>query len=203
MGYKLWSTNELLTSSDVNTYLMKQAVISTTSGSKPSSPPDGMLVFEQDTERYVQWNATAGSWRILGQTVDGSYTPTLTATTTNPTLGSGSGTIGRYTLRNGIWCDVRFTIKFGSSGAAAGSGQYLISLPFTSASDFTIAAPDCGAGYLKDDSAPATAQGMTFVSPGFATASFLANNVVVTNSAPWTWANLDSLAGSITYRTNL
>jgi hypothetical protein len=203
MGYKLWATNELLTSSDVNTYLMKQSVISTTSGSKPSSPPDGMVVWETDTERYVSYNATAAAWKIWGQMLDGSYTPSLTATTTNPTLGSGSGTIGRYTLRNGIWCDVRFTIKFGASGAAAGSGQYLISLPFTSASDFTIAAPDCGAGYLRDDSANATAQGMSFVSPGFATASFLANNVVVTSSAPWAWANLDSLAGSLTYRTAL
>lgn len=203
MGYKLWSTNELLTSSDVNTYLMKQAVIAAPSGSKPGSPPDGMLVFETDTERYVCWNATAGSWRILGQTIDGSYTPSLTAATTNPTLGSGSGVVGKFTLRAGIWCDVRFTIKFGSSGAAAGSGQYLISLPFTSASDFTIAAPDCGMAYLRDDSGPAIAQGMTYVSPGFATCSLVANNVTVTNSSLWTWANLDSIAGGLTYRTNL
>jgi hypothetical protein len=203
MGYKLWATNELATSSDVNTYLMKQAVISALSTSKPSSPQDGMVVWETDNERYVQYNSTAGAWKIWGQMLDGTYTVALTATTTNPTLGSGGGTIGKYTLRNGIWCDVRFTIKFGASGAAAGSGQYLINLPFTSAGDFTIAAPDCGAAYLRDDSVPALAQGMTFVSPGFATLSLLANNVTLTSSAPWTWANLDSIAGSLTYRTNL
>jgi hypothetical protein len=183
--------------------LLAQTIVPCTSGTRPSSPADGMVIWETDTERYMTYNVSLGGWKHLGQIVDGTYTVALTATTTNPTLGSGGGTIGKYTLRNGIWCDVRFTIKFGSSGASAGSGQYLINLPFTSASDFTIAAPDCGAAYLRDDSGPAIAQGMTYVSPGFATCSLVANNVTVTNSSLWTWTNLDSIAGGLTFRTNL
>lgn len=201
--YTLLVTGDVPGASTYFNPLLNQTIIPTTSGSKPGSPPDGMMVWETDTERYVSYNASLGGWKIHGQIVDGTFTPTLTASTTNPTLGSGSGSIGKFTLRNGIWCDVRFTIKFGSSGAAAGSGQYLIAVPFTSASDFTIAAPDCGAAYLRDDSGPAIKQGMTYISPGFATLSIVADNITVTNSSAWTWANLDSLAGSITYRTNL
>lgn len=205
MGYKLWSSNELLTASDVNTYLMKQSVIAALSGSKPSSPTDGMLVFETDTERYVCWNATAGSWRIVAQTIDTAHTPTLTAATTNPTLGSGGGVNGRYTLRNGIWCELSFTIKFGSSGAAAGTGAYLIALPFTSANDLaaTSTNPYCGACHLFDSSGPSAAQGMTFIAPNSAFLQILANNFTVGAAVPWTWSNLDAISGSITYRTNL
>jgi hypothetical protein len=56
-----------------------------------------------------------------------TYTPVLGATTTNPTLGSGSQQFGNYIL-NGKMMSGQFFVKFGS-GLAAGSGQYQISLP--------------------------------------------------------------------------
>jgi hypothetical protein len=63
----------------------------------------------------------------------GLYTPALTATVTNPTLGTGSSTSGK-------WCrlgDVVYAIgdiRFGTAGTAAGSGTYQISLPVAAAS---------------------------------------------------------------------
>lgn len=57
-----------------------------------------------------------------------SYTPTLTASTTNPTLGTGSTASGSY-MQIGKVCIFRVRIVFGTSGVAAGSGTYLISLP--------------------------------------------------------------------------
>jgi hypothetical protein len=56
-----------------------------------------------------------------------AYTPTLTAVTTNPTLGTGGSATGRYTQVDKTvtgWA----TITFGS-GFTAGSGIYSVSLP--------------------------------------------------------------------------
>src|ERR1043165_1857647 len=87
MGFKLWATNELLTSSDVNTYLAKQVTVVCTSGTHPSSPPTGMHAYETDSKGLVKWNGTA--WEPVMNS-RATYTPVLTAATTNPTLGTGS-----------------------------------------------------------------------------------------------------------------
>lgn len=57
-----------------------------------------------------------------------TYTPALTAATTNPTLGSGSTTSGRY-IQVGKFVVGEFLVRFGTSGTAAGSGNYYVSLP--------------------------------------------------------------------------
>lgn len=56
------------------------------------------------------------------------YTPALTAATTNPTLGTG-GTASGYWAYVGGLVVAYFSIVFGSSGVAAGTGGYFISLP--------------------------------------------------------------------------
>ena len=57
-----------------------------------------------------------------------SYTPVLTATTTDPTLGTGSSSVGGYSRIQNLIV-YRFSIAFGSSGVNAGSGSYEVSLP--------------------------------------------------------------------------
>lgn len=58
-----------------------------------------------------------------------SYTPALFATV-SPTLGTGSVTLGRWCLDpNTGWADVQIKFRFGTSGTAAGTGNYNISLP--------------------------------------------------------------------------
>ena len=52
-------TSTVLSSSDVNTYLMKQAVITCTSGTRPGSPVTGMVIYETDTDTFLYWNAAA------------------------------------------------------------------------------------------------------------------------------------------------
>ncbi len=62
-----------------------------------------------------------------------SYTPTLTAATTNPTLGAASAgavQFGRY-CKVGRLVVAQFGIRFATSGASAGSGAYTVSLPVT------------------------------------------------------------------------
>lgn len=200
MGYKLWTSGELLTSTDVNTYLMKQAVISTTSGSKPSSPTDGMLVFETDTERYVMWNATSGSWRILGQTITGTYTPTLTAATTNPTLGTGGGQNARFTLWGGNWCTFRGTIAFGTSGTNAGSGQYFIALPFQVNSNITGGVATNGSGVIR---CAGTLYPIVWYAAVNATtfSGLTPSGNVVASGQPGAWTANDYISFTMTYET--
>ena len=148
MPFKVFTNGSILTDTDLNDYLMEQAVISTTSGSKPT-PNDGMLVWETDTENYVSYNASLGTWVVLGKMLTATYTPTLTATTTNPTLGSGGSASGRYTMYGGKFVTCRGTIAFGTSGTNAGSGQYLIALPFSASSAITGGVPSVGSGLIR------------------------------------------------------
>ncbi len=71
------------------------------------------------------WAAGLIAW--LGGGGSG-YAPTLTATTTNPTLGGSGSTAGRYTQVGKLVVGTGL-ITFGSSGTAAGNGVYLVSLP--------------------------------------------------------------------------
>lgn len=78
----------------------------------------------------------------VGPSTVQSYTPVLTASVTNPTLGPGGFVIGRYIE---IF-DFIFTwgeFRFGTSAHNQGSGTYEITLPFPAA---TIAPPDSGSG---------------------------------------------------------
>lgn len=59
-----------------------------------------------------------------------SYTPALTATVTNPTLGTGSQALGSYARVQNLII-ARFFIAFGTSGVNAGLGNYKVSLPIT------------------------------------------------------------------------
>lgn len=197
--YTLLNTGDVPGAASYFNPLVQQSVIPCTSGSRPTPSHEGMLIYETDTDRYKSWGGAA--WLTLGQTVDGAYTPTLTAASVNPTIGSGSYVVGRFTLRNGIWCDVSFTVQFGSSGAVAGTGQYFIALPFTTAADITNGVPYCGSAYLRDASGPAAAQGLVYAAPSAATCSLLTATTTVTNAVPWTWANSDYISGSLTYRT--
>jgi hypothetical protein len=61
--FKDFSVGEILTSSDVDTYLMSQAVIRCTSGTRPASPAEGWHIYETDTKRDLVYKG--GSWQPL------------------------------------------------------------------------------------------------------------------------------------------
>lgn len=77
-----------------------------------------------------------------------SYTPVLTATTTNPTLGSGSSQVGAYTAIGKIIVGYG-TITFGTSGVNAGSGEYQVTFPKDCPEFFSSA---LGISYINDSS---------------------------------------------------
>ncbi|WP_327047298.1 hypothetical protein OG320_05235 [Microbispora sp. NBC_01189] len=56
---------EVLTSADVNTYLMQQVIIRCTSTTRPSSPSEGWHIYETDTRRFLVYRS--GSWVREGE----------------------------------------------------------------------------------------------------------------------------------------
>jgi|GEM_PF-2256774 len=195
MGFKLWSTNELATSSDVNTYLAKQVIVVCTSGTRPSSPPNGMHIYETDTKFLLKYNVS--QWEVVAGSRS-TYTPALTAATTNPTLGTGSVAVGWWTAEPGPSVSLNFFIKFGTSGVAAGSGAYSVSLPsgITSAPVYGTGHVAVGPAQMADFNTGAFQPGSVFV-PASSTTLSLVGAAPVTNTYPWTWAASDYLSGSV------
>lgn len=119
-----------------------------------------------------------------------TYTPTLTATVTNPTLGSGATSSGRY-AQSGKLVFVTVLILFGS-GMTAGSGTYQIALPVTAATAAVNQGVPLGFGWLVGtsrihtlidfvDNSKLQMRYLTAFASGFGT--------LVSNANPWTWAN--------------
>jgi len=81
VAFKTFTVGEVATASDVNTYLMKQAVIVATSGTRPSSPPEGMTIYETDTDCLLSYDAT--TWAVPNvRTVEKPSDTSRTSTTT-------------------------------------------------------------------------------------------------------------------------
>lgn len=155
------------------------------------------MLYETDTDRLMV-STNGSTWtQVMDIASWQTYTPTLTATTSNPTLGSGSAQTGRYTrLGNTIIGQAR--VAFGTSGVAAGSGEYRVSLPVTSAA-YVNYQPigncvlfDSSSGNMGQPTACfATAGNLAeFEYPAAAPVGAL---VRVSNSAPWTWAASDAI----------
>jgi hypothetical protein len=184
MGYKLWTPGELLTSTDVNEYLMKQAVIRCTSGTRPSSPTEGMTIYETDTDAFMVYN---GSWLPMLDTLTQSYTPVFSASTSGGALGNGTLT-GRYGRVGGWWnFQINFTIGSTTTG---GSGRWQITLPSSPTLE-TVAAALC-----EDTSASARYGGSAWITTGtgvFSVAVGSGANIGVSSGTPFTWAVGDKL----------
>lgn len=96
----------------------------------------------------TDWNAD----HIIEGTDWTSYTPALTATTTNPTLGSSTLT-GRYRLLGPKTCQVGIRLVWNTGGgASAGSGEWKFSLPFAADTSIvqllSLVGIDNGLGYF-------------------------------------------------------
>lgn len=83
-----------------------------------------VLTADSASSLGVKWATPAAG----GGSAATAYTPVLTATTTNPTLGTGATQTGWY-VQNGDLIVGEAYIKFGTSGVNAGAGDYRISLP--------------------------------------------------------------------------
>lgn len=62
MGFKIFSDGAILTAAEVNDYLMEQAVIACTSGTRPASPAEGMTIYETDTDKLLVYTTATTGW---------------------------------------------------------------------------------------------------------------------------------------------
>lgn len=132
-----------------------------------------------------------------------AYTPTLTASTTNPTMGTGSVVSGYY-MQIGKIVFYRFYLSFGT-GMTAGTGSYEISLPVTAAATGGAGPNTVGSLFIYDSSANIAYTGLVG-NVGTNTAKltdiYYAQGTTLTAmgaAAPWTWAVSDQIRGAIVY----
>lgn len=117
-GLYLPSAGDVLTAANAIDYWSKQAVIACTSGTRPSSPNDGMTIYETDTDRVlvyngstwirVGWNGTGGrtggTWtRASNQSINNASLTTITFTAeTSDSDGYLAPTSGTITIPSGL-----------------------------------------------------------------------------------------------------
>jgi hypothetical protein len=146
---------------------------------------------QSDARFASQTNFPAGVWT--------SYTPTLTAFTTNPTLGSGGGVSGRY-IKLGKTVIGQASIIFGSSGVNAGAGTYYISLPINRPTNNEFA---LGSAVMRDASSSYIGQNGTVQGTGAgadkAVIVYGGSAFSASATGPWTWAASDQIFINFTY----
>jgi hypothetical protein len=199
-GFRDFATNEVLTSANVNNYLMTQAVMSFSSSTTRDSAlsgslEEGMVAYGRSENTY--WWYDGSAWKVLLQP-ETSYTPTL----------SGTG----WSIGNGVftasYTQVGDTVHFSAvlsmgSTTSFGAGIVQFSLPVTATSPvfytwFPGTAQEGTATQmypLKWRLASSTAI-QAYVSTAGGT---YAQHASCTSSAPFTWASGHRLSVQGTY----
>jgi hypothetical protein len=113
MAFKTFAPG-VLTSSDVNTFLMRQAVITCTSSTRPASPSEGMTIYETDTDSLLTYSGSA--WENAAFIGAGdTYTPTLQSYGTGTDWAIGNGSITGFYLQFGRLVYATAFVTFGST----------------------------------------------------------------------------------------
>jgi hypothetical protein len=204
MAFKTFAPG-VLTSSDVNTFLMRQAVIVCTSSTRPGSPNEGMTIYETDTDRYKTYSGTA--WEDgfkSGAFIAGSATLQSGGAGTDWVL--GNGTIDHRFQKVGRFVFHEIKVTFGSTSVF---GTKSLSIRISP----EVALPSNRLlGYLEawDESANirypgslfrgASAGGVTDCGLGIfpASGTFTTGDTII-NTRPFTWASGDELSMHISY----
>lgn len=143
MAYKVFSNGNALNASELNTYLMNQAVISfanaTARDATLTSPIEGQLVWLEDANKYVYYSGS--SWADLISTVAAGWTDK------SANYSIVSGDIGDTIRSTGSAITITIDNVMSTQGdridfIQAGSGQ----VTFAAGSGVTLYSAD---GYLK------------------------------------------------------
>lgn len=194
MAFKTFTSGAVLTAAELNTYLMQQAVIVCTAATRPSSPVEGMVIYETDTDQGYQYDGSnwiqtseLGAWT--------SYTPTLGGTG----WAIGDGTItGSYT-RIARTVFFQAAVTFGASSTYGAAAAPTISLPVTATGSPIITcrlADATGAAYLG--ACPMSASTVTIQVQEVSGSYVRYNNVL--DIVPFTWTTSDAIGVSGTYQ---
>lgn len=119
MAFKTFAPG-VLTSSDVNTFLMRQSVITCTAATRPASPNEGMTIFETDTDATLQFDGT--NWiRVFGLGAYETFTPTMQSKV-GTAWQIGNGTIQGRFYRIGTAYVFQIAITIGSTTVKGATG---------------------------------------------------------------------------------
>ena len=144
MPFKTWATNEVLTSSDMNTYVGNQVISQLTSVTLPSSPGEGQTVYCTDTDKFVVWDGAA--WQeVLQVGAWTSFTPSLTQNGAKSTSTNSFA----YTRVGGKCVEFSGAITITQAGTAG--NKITIGLPVTAAARYVNGTP-IGTGIYNDGS---------------------------------------------------
>jgi hypothetical protein len=131
-----------------------------------------------------------------------AYSNALTASTTNPTLGSG-GSITSYYLALGKLVFFYGQVVFGTSGVNAGSGYYEIVLPVAAKGNLGNLSMGLAEGYHNSTGVVSVATVNILGGAGSTTGVFLVNGTpgLYENNNPWVWAANDTIQFSGFYES--
>lgn len=201
MSYKTWVSGEVLTASDLNTYLMQQSVpnFATTAerDAAITSPAEGQFCYVADQDAFFVYN---GSWIGYDNTWK-SWTPTWA----NVTKGTGATETYAY-MRLGKLVIAHGSLTLGTSGAV--SGSVTVTMPVASAT--TAISTTAGTAFFFDTSASATFQGVVEIATNSTTATIRASDAAtaylsrtnLSSTIPFgaAWAVGDRIGFNVTYQ---
>lgn len=193
MAFKTFTAGSVLTAADLNDYLMEQAVIVCTSGTRPTGQ-DGMRIKETDTGRELMHDGT--NWVIMSEPTQTVASPTVT----NLTVGNGTCTI-TYKRSDG-WCDLLFNFVLGSTSAVGTGPTFTLPVAILAAGEIDVAQVtlyDASAvvrkhGTLKPNST--TVIGIQVSDTSTATEG----DSSITATVPFTWATSDAIYAFARFR---
>ena len=128
-GFKTFAASSTATSSDVQNYLMDQAVMSFASDAARNAaittPEEGMVAYLQDSPaRLTVYEGTGWLRHDLEWS---TWSPSWQAVTTNPTIPGDGSIAGYYRRRDGSW-ELLVEIDCGTI-TNRGSGDYFFNVP--------------------------------------------------------------------------
>ena len=187
LGFKTFTTGEVLTAADVNGYLMQGVLVFASEAARNSaitSPQEGQFAYTKDNNSL--WYYTGSAWAASGATGD------IEGVTAGVGI-SGGGTSGTVTITN----DMATTITAsGDIVVGTGSGTY-DNLPIGTTGQVLTADTTVSPYKVKWASA-ASGGGMTVIASGNLSTS---SSTLVLSSIPGTYYNLQLVIRDI-YPTN-
>lgn len=200
LGKKTFVQGDVLNASEVNGYLMEQAVMKFASATARTtaipSPTEGMVSWLDDLNQLYIYDGSAWVAVIATATPGlGAWTP-YSPSLTNITLGTG-GTSPCYFIQIGKTVHARGRLTLGTSPTV--TGAITITLPVTASSlaTFTGAVNMRAAGLdYPGMIVPSTT---TIVVHAIGAAGTYANRVTTSSTIPNTWTSADRIDFSITY----
>lgn len=166
--------------------------------------PDNPLAFERigRTDKGYEELWTGSAWAALPNSAAGpqwgTWTPALTATTVNPTLGTGSAAVGYY-VRNGRTIHATAFLRAGTSGVAAGTGNYRVSLPVTARDISPVFFQGAASGFDNSGSDVLSGTARCGSVSGWGAVEIYLDSTTLSSTGPFVLAANDSFGFSISY----